>query len=300
MKETSQFKGTIITLFGASCWGLCAVAGKYVMNEKGVDPVWMVSFRLLLAGSILLIFGIIKSRGKGVLDIWKDKNSVLRLFAVAALAFAVCQTTYFAAISYANAGIITAIQQTAPAFVLIWALFIEKRLPKFVEIIILAVVVFGAFMLATNGDISALSIPAIALILALVSAVTSAMYSIMPRPLLIKYGTFPAVGWGMILAGIMLIPVAKLWMVSGIWDIRTIGAFGFVVIFGTVIAFGSYLYGITIVGPVKGSIYGLIEPVVATIASSLILHQGLKITEYIGIIAILAGVATLALVKEKE
>ena len=299
MKEKSQFKGTIITLFGASCWGLCAVAGKYVMNEKGVDPVWMVTLRLFLAGSILLIIGIIKSRGKGVLNIWRDKNSVLRLIAVAALAFAVCQTTYFAAISYANAGIITAIQQTAPAFVLIWALLTEKRLPKFVEIIILIVVIFGAFMLATNGDISALSIPAIALILALISAVTSAMYSIMPRPLLIRYGTFPAVGWGMILAGIMLVPVAKLWIVSGMWDIGTIGAFGFVVIFGTVIAFGTYLYGITIVGPVKGSIFGLIEPVVATMASALILHQGFTLVEYVGIIAILAGVSALALVRDK-
>lgn len=300
MKDNSQLKGTIITLFGASCWGLCAVAGKYVMNEKGVDPVWMVTLRLLLAGSILLIIGIIKSRGNGILNIWRDKSSVLRLIAVAALAFAVCQTTYFAAISYANAGIITAIQQTAPAFVLIWALISEKRLPRLAELVILAVVIFGAFMLSTNGDISALSIPAIALILALISAVTSAMYSIMPRPLLIKYGTFPAVGWGMILAGIMLVPVAKLWVGSGTWDIQTIGAFGFVVIFGTVIAFGSYLYGITIVGSLKGSIYGLIEPVVSAFASALLLHQSLTFIEICGVLAIMIGVATLAISHNKE
>ena len=298
MKENKVF-GTIITLFGASCWGACSVAGKFVMNEKGVDPVWMVTLRLLLAGTILLLMGTLKSKGKGITDIWHDKNSVIRLFAVAAFAFAVCQTTYFAGISYANAGIITAIQQTAPAFVLLWTLFLEKRLPRLSEIVILAVVVFGAFMLSTGGDWNKLSIPLIALILALISAVTSAMYSVMPRPLLIKYGTFPAVGWGMILAGIMLIPIARLWLPSGTWDMQTLLAFGFVVIFGTVVAFGLYLYGITIVGPVRGSIYGLVEPVVATIASALLLHQPLGFAEYIGVAAILTGVASLALIKDK-
>lgn len=300
MRDKNLIKGTLITLFGASCWGFCAVFGKYVMNEKGVDPVWMVTLRLIVAGFILLKIGIIRTEGEGIFDIWKDKKSVLRLIAVAALAFAVCQTTYFAAISYANAGIITAIQQTAPAFVLLWMLLVEKRLPKLIEIIILMVVIFGAFMLATNGDISALSIPMISLILALISAITSAMYSIMPRPLLIKYGTFPAVGWGMLLAGVMLIPVAKLWVVSGNWDIKTVLAFAFVVIFGTVIAFASYLYGITIVGPIKGSIYGLIEPVMAAIASSTILHQNLTVAELIGVASILVGVATLALTENQK
>ena len=298
MKKNIVF-GTIITLFGASCWGACSVAGKFVMNEKGVDPVWMVTLRLLIAGSILLIIGLTKSKGQGITDIWHDKKSVIRLFCVAAFAFAVCQTTYFAAISYVNAGIITAIQQTAPAFVLLWTLFLEKRFPKISEIVILTVVVFGAFMLSTGGDWNKLSIPLIALILALISAITSAMYSVMPRPLLIRYGTFPAVGWGMILAGIMLVPIAKLWIPSGTWDMQTLLAFGFVVIFGTVIAFGLYLYGITIVGPVRGSIYGLVEPVVATIASALLLHQPLNFAEYIGIAAILAGVASLVLIKEK-
>lgn len=298
--KNNQLKGTLITIFGASCWGFCSVAGKFIMNEKGVDPVWMVTVRLLCAGSILLIMGIIQSRGKGTFDIWKDKNSVIRLVIVAALAFAVCQTTYFAAISYANAAIVTAIQQTAPIFVLIWTLLIDKRFPKKMEIIILAVVVFGAFLLSTNGDWSKLSIPMIALIFSLISAITCAMYSIMPRPLLIKYGTFPAIGWGMILAGIMLIPVAKIWIPSGVWDIETLGAFAFVVIFGTVIAFASYLYGITIVGPLKGSIYGLVEPVVSAFASVVLLRQGLTFVEMMGVFAILAGVATLAITQNSK
>ena len=92
-----QVRGMIITTFGASMWGFCAVAGKYVMGTKGVDPVWMVTLRLICAGLILLSIGFYKEKGKGLFEIWKDKASVLRLLVVAIFAFAVCQTTYFAA-----------------------------------------------------------------------------------------------------------------------------------------------------------------------------------------------------------
>ena len=281
-------------------WGLCAVAGKYVMGTQGVDPVWMVTLRLITAGLILLSIAAVKSKGQGFFEVWKDKRSVGRLLVIAVFAFAVCQTSYFGAINLANAGIITAIQQTSPVFVLLWVLTREKRLPKKVEVIVLAVVIFGAFTLATGGNINSLVLPAKALILGIISAITCAMYTVMPGKLIKRYGTFYAIGWGMLLAGIILIPVSKLWIVSGIWNIRTVLAFSFVVIFGTVTAFAAYLYGITIVGPLTGSILGLIEPVVAAFASVILLKQTFTVTDIIGIVAILAGVTILAVYKEKK
>lgn len=295
----NQLKGILITSLGAAMWGLNAVAGKYVMGTKGVDPVWMVTFRLITAGLILLAVAVVKSKGEGIFDIWKDKKSVLRLLIVAIFAFAICQASYFAAIDLSNAGITTAIQQTSPVFVLLWVLILEKRMPKKVEIIVLVMVVFGAFTLATGGDIHSLVLPVGALILGLISAVTCAMYTVLPAKLIEKYGTFYAVGWGMFLAGIFLIPFAKLWIISGTWDMGTVLGFGFVVIFGTVTAFGAYLYGVTLIGPLKGSILGLIEPVVAAFASALLLNQVFTVSDIVGIVAILGGVTVLSIYKGK-
>ena len=295
----NKLKGILITSTGASMWGLNAVAGKFVMGTKGVDPVWMVTLRLICAGLILLSVAVFKSKGKGVFDIWKDKRSVIRLLIVAVFAFAICQTSYFAAIDLSNAGISTAMQQTSPIFVLIWLLLWEKRAPKKVEIIVLIMVIFGAFTLATGGSIDSLAMPLAALILAMISSVTCAMYTILPAKLIERYGTFYAVGWGMLLAGIFLIPVAKLWIVSGTWDIQTVLGFSFVVICGTVIAFGAFLYGVTLVGPLVGSVLGLIEPVVAAFASAILLHQVFTIADVIGIVAILAGVTILSLYNAK-
>ncbi len=295
-----QLRGMFITTIGASMWGLCAVAGKFVMGTKGVAPVYMVTLRLLIAGMLLLGIAIVKSNGQGLFDIWKDRQSVIRLIVVAAFAFAICQTSYFRAINLSNAGVITAIQQTAPIFVLLWVLISEKRRPKHHEILILLIVIFGAFMLATGGNIKVLVIPAGALILGFISAVTCAMYTILPGKLIERYGTFYAIGWGMLLAGIMLVPVAKIWNVSGEWDKSTLLAFGFVVVFGTVTAFATFLYGVTIVGPLKGSILGLIEPVVAAVSSVLILKQKFMLADAIGIASILCGVLLLAIYKKTD
>ena len=98
----------------------------------------------------------------------------------------------------------------------------------------------------------------------------------------------------MLLAGIFLVPVAKLWIVSGTWDLQTILGFSFVVICGTVIAFGAFLYGITLVGPLVGSVLGLIEPVVAAFASALVMKQVFTAADIVGIVAILAGVTILS------
>ena len=295
-----QLKGFLITSTGATMWGLNAVAGKFVMGVKGVDPVWMVTLRLVLAGLILLIIATVKAKDQSVFTIWKDKKSVGRLLIIAVFAFAICQVSYFAAINLANAGIATAIQQTAPVFVLLSVLFLEKRLPKCMEIVVLLTVIFGAFMLATGGNWKTLIVPANALILAILSSITCAMYTVLPGKLIKKYGTFAAVGWGMLLAGIIMIPVAKLWEVSGTWDFSTVAVFSFVIIFGTVVAFAAFLYGITIVGPLTGSILGLIEPVVAALASAVILKQKFLVTDIIGIVAILGGVAMLSIYNEKK
>ena len=103
----------------------------------------------------------------------------------------------------------------------------------------------------------------------------------------------------MLLAGIILIPVAKLWIPSGTWDLSTVLGFGFVVIFGTVTAFAAFLYGVTLVGPLKGSIIGLIEPVVAAFASAIVMKQVFTMADIIGIVSILAGVTILSVYNAK-
>ena len=193
-KHTGLFAGTVITLTGAGLWGLNAVVSKYLM-ARGIDAMWMVNFRMITSGLVLLIVAAVRNP-RGITDIWKDRRSAAKLLVIALLAFGVCQLTYYMSIRYSNAGIAAAIQQTAPVFVLMYVMFAERRSPYPAELISLPLVIFGSFLIATHGDPHALAVDPRALVSGLISALCCALYITMPAGLIREYGTTETVGWG--------------------------------------------------------------------------------------------------------
>lgn len=283
--------GAVITLSGAALWGLNAVVSKYLMT-RGIDTMWMANFRMLTSGLVLLAFAAARDP-HGVTAIWKDKKAVQRLLIIALLAFGVCQLTYYLSIRYSNAGIAAALQQTAPVFVFVYVIARERRRPSFAEFLTFPLVLAGSWLIATHGDLHALAIHPLALIAGLISAVCSALYITVPPPLIRKYGTMETVGWGLTLGGIFISPFCRLWNFPAICDGAIIAGMAFIIIPGSAMAFALYLYGASIVGPVRGGVYNLFEPVVAAAASALFLGQAFHFTEVAGIALILTGIAIL-------
>lgn len=290
--------GAAITLCGAGLWGCNAVVSKFLMAQ-GIDTMWMANFRMITSGLVLLLFAAIRNP-QGLFDIWKDRKSVQRLLVIAALAFGVCQLTYYLAIRYSNAGIAAALQQTAPVFVLVYVILKEKRMPSAAEWITFPLVLAGSWLIATHGDLSSLAIHPLALVFGLVSAATCALYITLPSPLIRRYGTFETVGWGLFLGGCFLAPFCRLWEFPQKWDSQMIAGMAFIIIPGAAMAFALYLYGTSIVGPVRGGVYNLFEPVVAAVASAVFLSQRFHIAETAGIIMILTGIAILTLAKPQK
>ena len=288
--------GTFITLAGAGLWGLNAVVSKYLMG-RGIDTMWMVNFRMITSGFVLLIFALIKNP-HGIFEIWKERESVKRLPIISMFAFGLCQPTYYISIDYSNAGIASAIQQTAPVFVLIYVIIKEHRKPAAAELCALALVIAGSFLISTHGDISALAIHPLALISGLISALCCALYITLPADLIRRYGTFETVGWGLFIGGIFIAPFCKLWNFPFQWDGTLIAGMIFIILPGAAFAFALFLYGTSIVGPVRGGVYNLFEPVTALAASVILLSQSFHPTETGGTAAILAGIAILTVAKE--
>ncbi len=296
-KSRHIIAGTLITLAGAGLWGLNAVVSKYLMG-RGIDTMWMVNFRMITSGFVLLLFALIRNP-RGIFEIWRDTKSVIRLLIISMFAFGLCQPTYYISIDYSNAGIASAIQQTAPVFVLIYVIIKERRKPTSAELSALALVIAGSFLISTHGDLSALAVSPLALISGLISALCCALYITLPADLIRRYGTFETVGWGLFLGGIFIAPFCKLWNFPAQWDGTLIAGMIFIILPGAAFAFALFLYGTSIVGPVRGGVYNLFEPVTALAASVILLNQNFHPTEIGGTAAILAGIAILTVAKEK-
>lgn len=253
---------------------------QYLTTVVGIDPLLATLMRVVFAGLIYLAYLFIRYRKtlREMFSSWRSAAFLL-LFAFALYAN---QLSYAETVYATNAGTATVLQMLGCVFVLAFVCLYSRRLPIGREIAGILVALAATVMIATQGDLRALVLPLGGLIWGLVSAVTSAAYILIPRQtgLMDRFGAIPTVGMGMTLSILFAIPAYAIQGGSGAafvevmcavspfeWAVFIVG----LVILGTIVGFVAFLYGTSIVGPVRGALLGAIEPVSATVLSAIFL-----------------------------
>lgn len=98
----------------------------------------------------------------------------------AALGMLACQLTYFLCVQYSNPATATVLQYTSPVMIMLLCLFLDRKLPRIIDIIVLIAVVVGVFLMSTHGNIHSLAISQKALILGITTAITVVFYTVWP------------------------------------------------------------------------------------------------------------------------
>ncbi|WP_312044209.1 EamA family transporter [Anaerotignum sp.] len=297
--ERKKEAGILITLGGGICWGISGCFGQFLFVEKNITAEWLVAIRLIFAGALLIMMGFAIQKGK-MLEVFKNKADTKQLLIFSLLGMLMCQYTYFAAIQHSNAGTATVLQFLNPLIILAVVCVKGRRLPSRVELWAIMAALLGTFLLSTRGDIYNMSLTGTALFFGLSSALGAALYSLLSGGLMRKYGVYVVVGYGMLFAGVIMVPFVRPWNYPILWDTGTIlGVLGVVVI-GTAVAFSLFLKGVSLVGPFMGSLLGSIEPVTAIVVSVLFLGSVFHPVELVGFILILGTVLGLSFYSRKE
>ncbi|AMJ40000.1 EamA family transporter [Anaerotignum propionicum] len=297
--EGKKKAGILITLSGGICWGISGCFGQFLFVEKNITAEWLVAIRLIFAGVLLIIMGFVIQKEK-MWEVFKNKADTKQLLIFSFLGMLMCQYTYFAAIQHSNAGTATVLQFLNPLIILAVVCVKGRRLPGKVELLGIMAALLGTFLLSTRGDIHNMSLTGTALFFGLSSALGAALYSLLSGDLMKKYGVYVVVGYGMLFAGIIMVPFVRPWNYPILWDLGTIlGVLGVVVI-GTAVAFSLFLKGVSLVGPFMGSLLGSIEPVTAIVVSVLFLGSVFHPVELVGFILILGTVFGLSFYSGKE
>ena len=167
--------GMLSTFVGGTLWGINGVMGNYLFLNKNVTTPWLIPYRLILAGFLLLGYLYYK-KGSQIFDILKNPKDLLQIVLFGFIGMLGTQYTYFSAIQFSNAAIATVLTYFGPTLVLIYMCLREKRKPLKYEIVSICLSSFGVFLLATHGDITSLQISFKALVWGILSALSVVFY----------------------------------------------------------------------------------------------------------------------------
>ncbi|MEZ2251254.1 MAG: DMT family transporter [Microcoleus anatoxicus] len=291
-----HYKGLVMVLVGATLWGLSGTVAQRLFQDEGFTPGWLVTMRLLVSGILLLITGCFRKNFYQVFAVWNDPKDRIRLVIFGIIGMLGVQYTYFVAIQTGNAATATLLQYQAPLFIMVYSAIKYNRIPSFQEFIALGFALLGTFLLVTNGSIHQLSVSSASIAWGLSSAIALAFYTLYPSGLLQRWGSEVIIGWGMIIGGIALCPIASPWQIQGQhWSVITGLLVSFVIVFGTAIAFYLYIDSLRYITPTEASLLASAEPLSAVAASVIWLRLPLSLFEGIGGLCIVSTVLMLSL-----
>lgn len=284
-------KGFLFAAAGGVFWGLSGIFAKFLFLD-GINAVWLVSARLVFGGGLLVLWALIR-QGKSAFRVFRTPGDFLRLILFAILGMFGVQFTYFMAIDASNPAVATILQYIFPVMVLFYTLLQERRHASGSELLVLALIVAGVFLLTTHGRFGELAISGKALFWGLLSAVSAAFYSIYPKRLLEEYGSASIVGWGMLIGSIPCLPFLFTRFDPAVLTGTNLALLLGVIVIGTALGFSFYLEGVHMVGPMIGSLLASVEPLTAAVCTVLFLGQVFLLPDIAGIVLILAGVTLL-------
>lgn len=290
--------GYAVTVVAALCWGASGVSAEYLMSRHGIELTLISFLRMSIGGLLTLACVLLRSRGVSARhhDLVRAPRNWRDLAIYAVFGLAACQITYMGVIRASNAGTGTILEYLGLILIVVWVCLTHRRWPKACETIAIVLAVSGTFLLCTHGSLDSLVITPSALAWGAVAALTLATYTLLPARLIAAYGADVVVGYALLIAGLGVGLVGRVWRYTITWTPDVILAMVITVVLGTTVAFTAYLWGVDRIGPVKASLIGSLEPIAAAALSALVMGTSYTGIDIVGMILIVGAVVTISVV----
>lgn len=149
------FRGVILALFLSVLFGFSHIIGKHIVDDKSIDPVWVVTGRNIVSGVVVLLFAIFV-RARSLQPGFGFLFNMDSFFMIIGRSFSAL--FYFMAFAYLTASETITLYKTNPLFIfLIILLIIKNPLPRisFLNISMgVILVVAGSLALVSKDGIS--------------------------------------------------------------------------------------------------------------------------------------------------
>lgn len=294
MQRSSTTAGLVVAFIAAASFGLSGAFIKPLL-EAGWSPAAAVTVRALMGGIVLAPIAALALRGKWD-ALWRGRWRVLGM---ASIGVAGTQVVYFASLQRIPVSTAILIEYMAPLLLVAVVWLRSRKTPQVVVLVGSVVAVAGLlFVVSPSGGVALDPLGLFFALLAMVGC--AAYYVIAARP---SDGLPPVAlaAAGLLLGGVILALVGVAGLLPFTATFGNVDMLGNpapwwvpMLIVGVIATALSYATGIAateMLGSRLASFVGLLEVVTAAIYAWLLLGEALTITQAIGGVLILAGIA---------
>ena len=292
--------GFAAALTGAALWGFSGACAQVALSDHGMSPLFITAARSAIAAVALTAFSAFRYRGALCKIIrCRSLRGALILFGMGLF---LSQATFAASVGATNAGTATVLQSLATVFVMGLACLKNRRPPRALEGAGLLFALASTWLISTQGDPGSLAIAPEGLIWGIANALSVTLYLMAPKGLYDRWPSIPVIACGLCVAAtVAAIALGCACIASGGALVPPMDARGWIVLvggiglLGTACAFGLYLFGVAIVGAVRGSLLGTAEPASAMMLTACWLGTAVSAADWSGLALMAAMVCLVAL-----
>ncbi|WP_461243085.1 DMT family transporter [Secundilactobacillus muriivasis] len=285
--------GVTFAIVSGIAFGLSGVAASTLFRYyPRFDALWLSQVRMVSAGLILLLIsGFTRQHPFAIWQHWHSARQVVIYGLFGTIPVQFC---YFLAVQAGNASIATILQYLGPFAIVAYYILRYRQLPRRSEVVGMILAFIGVALIVTHGQFQSLSISPAVLFWGLMAALGTATNTLLPRPILPKYGVLNCTGWALLIAGTVLNLAHPMWRQSRPpLTLPIVLLVLAIVLVGTVLALALYNISFSYIQPTTASLLNAFEPLSATLFSVLLL--GIPFTGFDATGSLLVIVAVMCL-----
>ncbi|MCH8272313.1 MAG: EamA family transporter [Candidatus Marinimicrobia bacterium] len=267
-------------------WGTTWLAIK--IGLEGVPPFLGVSIRFLLAGSILLMIGIIKNRE---LSISVELLKIAALIGI--LQFTISYSAVYWAEQYISSGLASVLFTTMPLFVALFAGILlknENLTPMRLFGMIVGIGGVAVIFLENLGIDEVIS--STVLMVMMLSPISASLSIVITKKHIHTFKPLFLNGASMIIGGLFTLLIHFIFDSSSpvVWSVSSVSALLYLSIIGSALAFGIYFWMLQHTQAITVSMVVIVSPVIAVYLGAAILAESLSALQIVGSVFVLGGV----------
>lgn len=292
-KHGHRFRGYLLIVSAALCWGGAATLGKAVFNgtlfsgRAAIDPVILAQTRTTFA-LLVLAPAMLVARGAHALRV--SRRDLLLSLVVGIVGIAAPNFFYYFAIQKSTVATAITVQYTAPVWVLLYLVARGQQRATTKRIIAVAMALLGSMLVVGVGSSAGLKLTSIGVLAALGAAFTYAFYNVVASGLVQRRASWLVMLYallGSVLFWLIVNPPWKVWAQH-----YSAKQWGFLLAFSMIsmlLPFNLYFAGLKYLDPTRAVVTSCLEPVFAIVFAATFVAERVGLLQVCGMALVLAA-----------